>query len=164
MRCFRLVAWCEEPWHGPHLHRGHADGRPWRRGPGRPVLVAEGRAGEVVRAIQPDRSLRTVRRPGALRPLNETGQKVGFITPLSHNFCEAATECGSPARARSTCASARRTWRTCARRCVPTPKDDGPLEDAIRAAIAAKPKGHDFDYSRQRADGQVSRHMSHTGG
>jgi len=44
------------------------------------------------------------------------------------------------------------------------PTDDAPLEDAIRAAIALKPKGHDFDYSRQRADGQMPRHMSHTGG
>ena len=44
------------------------------------------------------------------------------------------------------------------------PGDDAPLEDAIRAAIARKPKGHDFDYSRQRADGQMTRHMSHTGG
>ena len=36
--------------------------------------------------------------------------------------------------------------------------------DAIRAAIARKPKGHDFDYSRQTVHGQVARHMSHTGG
>jgi cyclic pyranopterin phosphate synthase len=42
--------------------------------------------------------------------------------------------------------------------------DDAVVEDAIRAAIRMKPKGHDFDYSRQQADGQVSRHMSHTGG
>ncbi len=35
---------------------------------------------------------------------------------------------------------------------------------AIRAAIARKPKGHDFDYSRQTVAGQVTRHMSHTGG
>jgi cyclic pyranopterin phosphate synthase len=42
--------------------------------------------------------------------------------------------------------------------------DDTALENAIRAAIARKPKGHDFDYSRQKVDGQVSRHMSHTGG
>ena len=41
---------------------------------------------------------------------------------------------------------------------------DEPLEVAIRAAIGLKPKGHDFDYSRQKVDGQVSRHMSHTGG
>jgi cyclic pyranopterin phosphate synthase len=44
------------------------------------------------------------------------------------------------------------------------PDSDAPLEAAIRAAIARKPKGHDFDYSRQRPDGQMSRHMSHTGG
>ncbi len=96
--------------------------------------------------------------------LNETGQKVGFITPLSHNFCESCN------RVRITCtgeiymclgqedmADLRAPLRA-------HPDDDGPLEDAIRAAIAAKPKGHDFDYSRQRADGQVTRHMSHTGG
>ena len=43
-------------------------------------------------------------------------------------------------------------------------ESDTPLEEAIRAAISRKPKGHDFDYSRQKPDGQVSRHMSHTGG
>ena len=46
--------------------------------------------------------------------------------------------------------------------------DDAALEQAIRAAIARKPKGHDFDYSRQsvagKVGGQMSRHMSHTGG
>ncbi|MBX9925005.1 MAG: GTP 3',8-cyclase MoaA, partial [Hyphomicrobiaceae bacterium] len=41
--------------------------------------------------------------------------------------------------------------------------DDRMLDDAIRAAIARKPRGHDFDYSRGVA-GQVPRHMSHTGG
>ncbi len=44
------------------------------------------------------------------------------------------------------------------------PDSDQPLVEAIHKAIGLKPKGHDFDYSRQRADGQVSRHMSHTGG
>jgi GTP 3',8-cyclase len=38
------------------------------------------------------------------------------------------------------------------------------LETAIRFAIGRKPKGHDFDYSRQKVAGQVTRHMSHTGG
>ena len=42
--------------------------------------------------------------------------------------------------------------------------DDAVLEEAIRAAIARKPKGHDFDYSRQAVSGQMTRHMSHTGG
>ncbi|WP_323763382.1 GTP 3',8-cyclase MoaA [Marinovum sp.] len=96
--------------------------------------------------------------------LEETGQKIGFITPLTHNFCESCN------RVRLTCtgelfmclgqednADLRAALRN-------HPEDDAPLEAAIRAAIALKPKGHDFDYSRQRADGQVSRHMSHTGG
>jgi cyclic pyranopterin phosphate synthase len=38
------------------------------------------------------------------------------------------------------------------------------LEASIREAITRKPRGHDFDYSRQRVEGQVARHMSVTGG
>ncbi|WP_066704143.1 GTP 3',8-cyclase MoaA [Celeribacter ethanolicus] len=96
--------------------------------------------------------------------LNETGQKIGFITPLTHNFCESCN------RVRMTCtgdlfmclgqednASLRDIMRA-------HPEDDAPLIRAIEAAIARKPEGHDFDYSRQKPDGQVSRHMSHTGG
>ncbi len=96
--------------------------------------------------------------------VEETGQKIGFITPLTHNFCESCN------RVRLTCtgelymclgqedmADLRAPLRA-------HPEDDAPLEAAIRAAIAAKPKGHDFDYSRQRLDGQMPRHMSHTGG
>jgi len=96
--------------------------------------------------------------------LEETGQKIGFITPLTHNFCESCN------RVRMTCtgqlymclgqedmADLRPALRN-------HPQDDAPLREAIRDAIARKPKGHDFDYSRQKADGQVSRHMSHTGG
>ncbi|MGR3341904.1 MAG: GTP 3',8-cyclase MoaA [Paracoccaceae bacterium] len=96
--------------------------------------------------------------------LEETGQKIGFITPLSHNFCESCN------RVRLTCigtlymclgqedsADLRAPLRA-------HPVSDAPLIAAIHSAIARKPKGHDFDYSRQRADGQVSRHMSHTGG
>jgi len=96
--------------------------------------------------------------------LAETGQKIGFITPLTHNFCESCN------RVRLTCtgelymclgqedmADLRAPLRD-------HPGDDAPLQEAIRAAIARKPKGHDFDYSRRRVAGQVSRHMSHTGG
>jgi cyclic pyranopterin phosphate synthase len=96
--------------------------------------------------------------------LQETGQKIGFITPLTHNFCESCN------RVRVTCtgqlfmclgqedqADLRAPLRA-------HPGDDGPLEAAIRAAIARKPRGHDFDYSRRRIDGQMPRHMSHTGG
>ena len=95
--------------------------------------------------------------------LEETGQKIGFITPLTHNFCESCN------RVRVTCtgelfmclgqedmADLRAPLRTA--------PDDAALIAAVRAAIARKPKGHDFDYSRQTVSGQVSRHMSHTGG
>jgi len=96
--------------------------------------------------------------------LEETGQKIGFITPLSHNFCESCN------RVRMTCTGElymclgqedRADLRAPLRE---YPDDDAPLVTAIREAITHKPKGHDFDYSRQRQDGQMSRHMSHTGG
>jgi len=96
--------------------------------------------------------------------LEETGQKIGFITPLTHNFCESCN------RVRMTCTGElymclgqedRADLRAPLR---DHPEDDAPLVAAIREAITHKPKGHDFDYSRQRADGQMSRHMSHTGG
>ena len=95
--------------------------------------------------------------------IEETGQKIGFITPLTHNFCESCN------RVRLTCtgelymclgqedmADLRAPLRSSG--------GDAALEQAIRAAIARKPKGHDFDYSRQTVSGQMSRHMSHTGG
>ncbi|HSF63937.1 MAG TPA: GTP 3',8-cyclase MoaA [Paracoccaceae bacterium] len=95
--------------------------------------------------------------------LEETGQKIGFITPLTHNFCESCN------RVRLTCTG---ELYMCLgqedmadlRAPLRASPSDAPLEDAIRAAIARKPKGHDFDYSRQKVTGQVSRHMSHTGG
>ena len=102
--------------------------------------------------------------PARYVQLDETGQKIGFITPLTHNFCESCN------RVRLTCtgelymclgqedmADLRAPLRN-------HPGDDAPLEAAVRAAIARKPKGHDFDYSRQSVDGRMSRHMSHTGG
>jgi GTP 3',8-cyclase len=95
--------------------------------------------------------------------LEETGQKIGFITPLTHNFCESCN------RVRLTCTG---ELYMCLgqedmadlRAPLRASPDNALLEEAIRAAITRKPKGHDFDYSRQRVDGQVSRHMSHTGG
>ncbi|OCX64529.1 cyclic pyranopterin phosphate synthase MoaA [Thioclava sp. SK-1] len=102
--------------------------------------------------------------PARYVKLTDTGQKIGFITPLTHNFCESCN------RVRVTCtgelfmclgqednADLRAPIRM-------APDDDGPLIDTIRAAILRKPKGHDFDYSRQSIAGQMTRHMSHTGG
>ncbi|MBA4492177.1 GTP 3',8-cyclase MoaA [Paracoccus sp. S1E-3] len=95
--------------------------------------------------------------------IGETGQKVGFITPLTHNFCESCN------RVRVTCTGELymclgQEDRADLRAPLRASEDDAPLQAAIRAAIARKPKGHDFDYSRQHVTGQVSRHMSHTGG
>ncbi|MFN6056913.1 MAG: GTP 3',8-cyclase MoaA [Paracoccaceae bacterium] len=95
--------------------------------------------------------------------IEETGQKVGFITPLTHNFCESCN------RVRLTCTG---ELYMCLgqedmadlRAPLRASPDDAMLEQAIRAAIARKPKGHDFDYSRQKVAGQITRHMSHTGG
>jgi GTP 3',8-cyclase len=101
--------------------------------------------------------------PARYVELAETGQKIGFITPLTHNFCESCN------RVRVTCTGElymclgqedRADLRTPLR----ASESDEALVAAIREAITHKPKGHDFDYSRQRLDGQMPRHMSHTGG
>jgi cyclic pyranopterin phosphate synthase len=93
----------------------------------------------------------------------ETGGRIGFITPLTHNFCESCN------RVRLTCTG---QLYMCLgqeddadlRRVLRASPDDTPLYAAIRAAIDRKPKGHDFDYSRQMIAGEMTRHMSHTGG
>lgn len=95
--------------------------------------------------------------------LEESGQTVGFITPLSHNFCESCN------RVRLTCTGELymclgQEDRADLRAVLRSGADDAVLEQAIRAAIALKPKGHDFDYSRQKVAGRMPRHMSHTGG
>lgn len=102
--------------------------------------------------------------PARYVKLDESGQKIGFITPLTHNFCESCN------RVRLTCTGelftclgqeGKADLRTPLRE---HPASDAPLENAIWHAIGQKPKGHDFDYSRQKIAGQMSRHMSHTGG
>jgi cyclic pyranopterin phosphate synthase len=95
--------------------------------------------------------------------VNETGQKIGFITPLTHNFCESCN------RVRLTCTGELfmclgQEDMADLRAPLRASSDDNIVGQAIRAAIARKPKGHDFDYSRQQIKGQMTRHMSHTGG
>ncbi|MCY4258688.1 MAG: GTP 3',8-cyclase MoaA [Rhodobacteraceae bacterium] len=100
--------------------------------------------------------------PARYFQLAETGQKVGFITPLSHNFCESCN------RVRLTCTG---TLYMCLGQegsaDLRTPlrgSDDRTLIETIQAALARKPRGHDFDYTRQGVAGRMQRHMSHTGG
>ena len=103
---------------------------------------------------------------GPARYMNvaETGKRVGFITPLTHNFCESCN------RVRLTCTG---MLYMClgqdddANLMTPlrASDDDALLHAAIREAIKRKPKGHDFDYSRQEVKGEVKkRYMSTTGG
>lgn len=93
----------------------------------------------------------------------ETGGRIGFITPMTHNFCESCN------RVRVTCTG---TLYMClgqddaADLRAPLRSSDGDerLEEAIRDAIARKPKGHDFIIDRRNAKPAVARHMSTTGG
>ena len=95
--------------------------------------------------------------------VNETGQKIGFITPMTHNFCESCN------RVRLTCTGELfqclgQEDQVDLRKVLRKNSEIEPLIKAIHNAISKKPKGHDFDYSRQSILGQMSRHMSHTGG
>ncbi len=92
-----------------------------------------------------------------------TGTRLGFITPMTHNFCEGCN------RVRLTCTG---TLYMCLgqdnsadlRRVLRSGADDAELDDAIRAAIARKPRGHDFVIDRRSRAPSVARHMSLTGG
>ena len=101
--------------------------------------------------------------PARYVEIKETGGRVGFITPMTHNFCESCN------RVRLTCtgilymclgqddaADLRKPLRASG--------DDVALFDAIDEAISRKPKGHDFVIDRRTKKPAVARHMSVTGG
>lgn len=95
--------------------------------------------------------------------VSETGGKLGFITPLTHNFCESCN------RVRITCTG---TIHTCLgqedaadlRSPLRASRDNDLLNAAIDQAIGSKPKGHDFIIDRKHSGPGVKRHMSVTGG
>jgi len=101
--------------------------------------------------------------PARYVTVQETGGRLGFITPMTHNFCEGCN------RVRVTCTG---TLYMCLgqddaadlRAPLRASESDGPLSAAIDAAIARKPKGHDFVIDRTSARPAVARHMSVTGG
>ena len=93
----------------------------------------------------------------------ETGGRVGFITPMSHSFCDTCN------RVRVTCTG---TLHTCLGQDDATdlraslrahPHDDGPVRQAVLGALATKPKRHDFVIAPGSGPA-VARHMSTTGG
>ena len=95
--------------------------------------------------------------------VEETGGKLGFITPMTHNFCESCN------RVRITCTG---TLHTCLghedasdlRKPLRASADDELLSAAIDRAISLKPKGHDFIIDRRHNRPSVNRHMSVTCG
>ncbi len=101
--------------------------------------------------------------PARYVTVQETGGRVGFITPLTHNFCESCN------RVRVTCTG---TLYMCLgqedaadlRGPLRASESDLPLYDAIDRAILRKPKGHDFVIDRITSRPAVGRHMSVTGG
>jgi len=101
--------------------------------------------------------------PARYVKIEETGGRLGFITPLTHNFCESCN------RVRLTCTG---MLYMCLgqddsadlRKELLQGKTGIELEDAIREAISRKPKGHDFEISRRSTGPAVKRHMSVTGG
>ncbi len=101
--------------------------------------------------------------PARYMTVGETGQKLGFITPMTHNFCESCN------RVRVTCTG---TLYMCLGQNdsadLKTPlrasESNEPLLEAIHEAIARKPKGHDFIIDRRHKRPAVGRHMSVTGG
>ena len=101
--------------------------------------------------------------PARYVQVRETGGLLGFITPLTHNFCESCN------RVRVTCTG---TLYMCLgqedaadlRSALRASPGDELIDEALVAAIARKPKGHDFVIERQRLEPSVGRHMSVTGG
>jgi cyclic pyranopterin phosphate synthase len=101
--------------------------------------------------------------PARYYTVAQTGRRIGFITPMTHNFCESCN------RVRLTCTG---TLYMCLgqddsadfRRVLRAGASDDELDAAIVAAIAHKPKGHDFIIDRTSARPAVARHMSVTGG
>ncbi len=101
--------------------------------------------------------------PARYARIAETGGLIGFITPLTHNFCESCN------RVRLTCTG---TLFMCLgqndaadlRAPLRAGADDKLLDVAIAEAIARKPKGHDFIIDRRQDKPALARHMSVTGG
>ncbi|MBT7449762.1 MAG: GTP 3',8-cyclase MoaA, partial [Rhodospirillaceae bacterium] len=101
--------------------------------------------------------------PARYTDCQETGQRIGFITPMTHNFCESCN------RVRLTCTG---TLYMCLgqddaadlRTPLRQSESNEPLVAAIHESITRKPKGHDFIIDRRNNRPAVARHMSVTGG
>jgi GTP 3',8-cyclase len=101
--------------------------------------------------------------PARYMDVKETGGRIGFITPLTHNFCESCN------RVRVTCTGTLfmclgQEDATDLRKPLRASESNDLLFNAIDEAIGRKPKGHDFVIDRTTRAPAVGRHMSMTGG
>jgi len=101
--------------------------------------------------------------PARYFTVRETGRRLGFITPMTHNFCESCN------RVRLTCTGQLfmclgQEDSADLRAPLRASESDGLLDAAIAEAIGRKPKGHDFVIDRRGPNVSVPRHMSVTGG
>jgi cyclic pyranopterin phosphate synthase len=158
----RMVAWCGE--HGYDLTiievMPMGDIGPDRLDQYLPISLVRARLAE--KWTLEESSYRTGG-PARYVTVKETGGRLGFITPLTHNFCESCN------RVRLTCTG---TLYMCLgqndaadlRTPLRASNDPAVIDAAIREAIARKPQGHDFIIDRRHRGPAVVRHMSVTGG
>jgi cyclic pyranopterin phosphate synthase len=160
----RLIAWCGEQGFDlvfiEVMPMGEIGGPDGRLGQYLPLSLLRA---QIQRRWTLDESDYRTGGPARYTTVRETGRRLGFITPLTHNFCESCN------RVRLTCTGTlymclgqedAADLRTPLRRA----EGDGPLEDAILEAIGRKPRGHDFIIDRRHNRPAVARHMSVTGG
>jgi cyclic pyranopterin phosphate synthase len=158
----RLVAWCGDEGYDLTFIEvmPMGDIGPNRLGQYLPLSLVRARLAETWTLVESD--YRTGG-PARYMTVKETGRRLGFITPLTHNFCESCN------RVRLTCTG---TLYMCLgqqdaadlRAPLRASESDAVLIGAIREAIQRKPKGHDFVIDRRRTGTTVPRHMSVTGG
>jgi GTP 3',8-cyclase len=158
----RMVAWCGTEGHDLAFIEAMPLGE---TGPERVAHWMS--VGEVRRRLEQRWSLEDTdyRTAGPARYVRvaETGGRIGFITPYSHNFCEACN------RVRLTCTG---TLYLCLghedaadlRAPLRAAAGNAGVQAAILAAVARKPRGHDFDAARIATGPQVVRFMNLTGG
>jgi cyclic pyranopterin phosphate synthase len=101
--------------------------------------------------------------PARYVQVRETGQRLGFITPLTHNFCESCNRVRLTATGKLYMCLGQEDSADL-RAILRSTDSDGPLDAALDEAMTRKPKGHDFRIERRAAPPAVPRHMSLTGG